>query len=157
MTICRPLRQGVAKRFKSKYKCDTTKGNMDYPIRDGLYIVRRHADLIAAGRKTLIVKARKFDVSGKRFYLITEQEVLGEIVLSDRRSISLKQFEALTDEHLITSAERELWWPGKRKFWAYRILNFKRFDPPLRYERKKGVQVFQRNVQPFEGAIRKLF
>mgnify|MGYP001106393485 CR=1 FL=1 len=124
------------------------------PARDGLYLVERHAWLIYTGKKDLIVKSRPFDVEGRVYYLITDGQVLGEIQLSAPRRISEAEFRRTRSRHRITDAERERWWCKDSELWAYDILAFTPFDPPLTYDPKPGVQNFQRDVRPHMRAAR---
>lgn len=119
-----------------------------YPKRDGLYLVERHAELIARGKKTLVLKAKRFDVGGKKLYLITEDRILGEIELSDPVLLEPEEIEERRREHQVTEEEQKTWWPEHRKLWAYEVKSFKRIQPPLAYNRKPGVQTFQKDVQP---------
>ena len=115
---------------------------------DGLYIVKRHADLIYEGRKSLIVKARRFGISNRDLYLISGDRVLGIIHLGLPVEIDQDAFDRLRPLHQISSQEQEEWWPGKKKFFAYAIELFQPFGPPLVYKPKIGVQIIQKDVVP---------
>ena len=125
------------------------------PKRDGLYIVQPHADMVVSGEKKMVIKTKRLDIANKPMYLLSGNHVLGEIVLYQPKKINLKEFKALRDQHRVTEKEYKDWWSGHGTLWAYKIKSVKPFDPPLKYKRKKGVQVIQDNVVPYE-AVRKL-
>ena len=149
-------------QFLLKYPAgsvDSRKGNVFVPpikyaedVLDGLYIVKRHADLICAGKKHLIIKSKRFAISGRDMYLISGDEVLGVIRLGPPIEINSALFEDLRPLHRITPQERQEWWPGKDHFYAYCILKCQPFIPPLRYIPKPGVQVIQKEVKPIGRA-----
>ena len=121
---------------------------------DGLYLVRRHADLIASGEKKIIIKSRKLPIAGPKLYLITGDEVLGEIELEEPEQIDMKRFSELRIQSLIKESEREEWWKDITKFYSYKIKSFKPFEPPKKYERKQGVQTIQKAVVPLAAAAK---
>lgn len=125
------------------------------PKRDGLYIVQPHADMIVNGEKKMVIKTKRLNIAEKPLYLLSEDHVLGEIMLGQPKKINLKEFKALRDQHRVTEKEYKDWWSGHGTLWAYKVKRVKPFDPPLKYKRKKGVQVIQDNVVPYEE-VRKL-
>ena len=115
---------------------------------DGLYIVRRHADLISTGQKKMVVKSRELPITGHKMYLVSGNDVLGIIELGDPAVIDLEEFERLRPKHKITETERKQWWPGKDRFYAYPIVHFTAFEPTKHYAHKQGVQTIQKDVLP---------
>lgn len=111
-----------------------------------LYLIEPHGVMIWRGEKTLIVKARKFDVAGKDYYLASGDKLLGMIRLKKPRAIDLDEFKKLENKHRISEDERKAWWPRAKKLWAYDIEEFEKFDPPRPFELPKGAQTFVRDV-----------
>ena len=88
--------------------------------REGIYIPVQHAKMIWQGNKKLIVKGEKVENKlGKLFYLIGGNNCYGVLKLKDVFPLSLEEFKARESEHRITDEERQLWWPGKQKLFAY--------------------------------------
>jgi len=116
---------------------------------DGLYLVKPHAQLIASGEKTLIIKSRKYDIAGKRFILCDHDYAYGEIVL-DKPSVirSWMEFLQLAPKHLITPREVEAWhWSFP--LYAYPIKEFKAYSKPIRVKLPLGIQTFVKDIEQY--------
>jgi len=120
--------------------------------RDGLYLVKRHADLIANGEKSMILKSKKYDIANKPMYLISGGEIYGVIELGEPKKIDLDEFKELIGSHMVNEAERIEWWQSYDQLWAYEIASFKPYKEKKHYDYKKGVQVVQKDVKPISGA-----
>jgi len=117
-------------------------------VKNGLYLVERHARLIISRRKTLIIKAKKFEGHiNEPLYLLAKNKVYGIIVLKEPKKITLEEFKTLFKKHLITDTERKKWWNNTKEFFAYDFELKKIFRPPLNWKYKKGVQNFVLNVE----------
>ena len=93
----------------------------------GLYLVAPHAQWIWAGKKKLIVKARKFHKQiHKSLLLVGPRFIWGVISLDAPHEIDLKRFGELSGRHLISVEERQKWWPTKTSLFAYEF-SFKKF------------------------------
>ena len=123
---------------------------------DGLILVEPFATKVAQGRKPIIIKARPFRISGRPFLFVSKDRAIGIVQLSQPREIDLAQFRRLQDQHLIDEATRKKFFPGRRRFWAYRIVRLQLFDKPLQIERPRGAQVFIRGVK-FSGDVVAMF
>lgn len=123
---------------------------------DGLIIVEPFAKWVAQGRKPIIVKSRPYRIAGRPFLFVTKNNALGIIQLSQPREIDVAQFRKLQDQHLIDEATRKKFWPGRRRFWAYRVVRLQLFDKPLQIDRPRGSQVLIRSVK-FMGDVVALF
>lgn len=106
----------------------------------GLYLKEPHAQWLAEGKKTLLVKSKHYKIPHPVFIL--GKKNYGVIALNEPRKIGLKEFHELADKHLITETERNAWWPNKKEFWAYDIKSLKSYKSPRSYQYKPGAQVF---------------
>ena len=104
----------------------------DIEIQGGVYIVRRHAKLLASGKKSLIVKAANFsDLVGRSLYAVSKNKVYAVIKLHDPEEISIKDLDKRREEHQITHKEQQTWFPYADKLYAYKFDVEKVFEPPL--------------------------
>jgi len=111
-------------------------------IKTCLYLVPRHADLIYKGKKTLIVKSKKFTSHvNEDMYLIDNKLLYGIISLEEPREISKEEFDKLRDRHRITSEEYREWWRDKDKLYAYEF-KFTKLPAPKPIRVPRGAQVF---------------
>jgi hypothetical protein len=120
-----------------------------FPVREGKYLVPDHAEMLARGEKKAILTAVDYIKPGETYYLITEDRVLGELTVEPSQKIDLEEFMELEAKHKVTEEERKIWWPDAKELFFYRVKSFKRYDPPLAYNRKPGVQTVQKAVKPF--------
>jgi len=117
-----------------------------------LVLIAPHAEWVASGRKTLVVKKRKFGIAGEPLLLADSKHSYGVLVLGEPKTISLKEFEALQAKHGITDEERERWWPGTSEFWAYPVVSFKAHpEGPKPFTLPRGAQTFVELEKPFAG------
>jgi len=140
-------------------------------ILSGLYLLPPHGELIAKREKTLIIKSVKFTENLLvPVYVVSKEEddprgqasVWAKIVLSEPEAIDLEQFEKLRDQHRITDEERETWWKGIKKFYAYKFQFLEGYIPPYKCILEPGVQVWIKNVtfigeKPKELALENTF
>lgn len=112
---------------------------------DGLYLVEPHASMIASGEKKAVIKSRRFDLD-RPLVLVTDQKALGLILFDQPRAITLEEFEATRDEHRVSDAERQAWWPGTHELYLYSIKRFVAFAEALPVEVPQGVQTIVRDV-----------
>jgi len=132
---------------------DLTLKILESEVKQGLYLVPPHGEMIREGKKTAIIKSKPFGVKG--FYLLCEGDrVLGYIRLKDRydgnpypKRISLDEFRKLRNEHQISDEERKAWWGDTGWLYYYPIREFIPLPEPKRYKFKKGVQTFIREVE----------
>jgi len=115
--------------------------------RDGLYLVAPHAQRIWEGKKRLIIKSKKFNVEGKKYYLV-QDKVYGVIEMGAPYSINLEEFKKLSKLHLISEKERSEWWPDYKTLYAYAVKKFERFPTPKDYDRVPQAQIFVKDVEP---------
>lgn len=109
----------------------------------GIYLVEPHARWIAEGKKTLIIKSRKFDMDPKEpLYLIEDKVCWGIIYLNEGKEITLEQFNELKEKHLITETDRKKWWENKTPLFAYQIQHKDIWAIPQIVEIPKGIQTF---------------
>jgi len=111
----------------------------------GLYLTEPHGQWIAQGKKTLIVKSKKFKAHiGEPLYLLEDHRCWGIIQLKEPREIDYEEFKKLRKEHLISDEEAfEKWgWDKKSPLYAYEFQLLERYDPPKIVKVPQGVQVF---------------
>ena len=118
-----------------------------------MYIVPRHAHLIASGKKTLLVKGKPWNIEGEDFVLITKEPdkkdatALGKMKLGKMEEVTLKQFYKLKGEHLITEEEADEWWPDRGTLYTWPISKFIAYTKPRRIKWTPGTQSFVRTVK----------
>jgi len=119
------------------------------PTRPGIHVVKPHGRLIARGEKTVIIKNRRFTrYSGVPIYVVQGSDVWALIDMKDPRSISLRDFGRLRQQHRMSELDRETRWPGTGKLYAYEFELVKAFDPPLKaVKTPKEAQTFMERVQ----------
>jgi len=109
----------------------------------GLYLVKPHGELIASGKKKLIVKSKRFESHiNEPLYLLEDNLCWGIISLQAPEKISWEKFLELQEKHLISEEEVEDWNWNRNNLYAYEFQVLKVFDPPLPVKVPKGVQVF---------------
>lgn len=116
----------------------------------GAYLVPPHSEMLYDGKKTAIVKAKKFDWLSDEFnWLLAGKLAYGLIRFKAPKEISLAEFESLRKKHKITEDEREEWWPKAEKLYYYEVRDFFRFDSPIKVKVPQGVQTRLRNVKRY--------
>jgi len=100
-----------------------------------------HGELIWKGKKTLIVKHKKFTkYVGKPLYLISDKLCYGIIYLDEPREISKDEFDKLRNEHRISDEEVKKWkWTFPLYAYAFK---FQKYPTPKPVKIPRGVQVF---------------
>ena len=113
------------------------------PPKYGLYLVSPHGRLIWEGKKTSIIKTKKFtEHIGENVYLFSDGLCYGIIVLKEPREITKEEFDNIRDQHMITEEEFKEWnWSGK-KLYEYKFRLVEKYDPPIPVRLPKGVQVW---------------
>ena len=124
-------------------------GDESFAVLPGIYLVPPHARLIAEGKKTLIVKTRRFDkYIGRPLYLVEDNLIYGIItlksVLGPFKEKDVR--EKLRERHRISDKEWDKWWKGHDEFYIYEFDVDYLFPEPVPYEPPKGVQTFIRKV-----------
>ena len=127
--------------------CDGIKNEMLSNL-EGLYIVDPHSRWIYEGKKTLIVKEKKFDIEGKEFYLIDNKFAYGKIRIKKIYPITQKMFEEMKAKHLVSDEEKKKWW-GNAQLYGYDF-SFEKFEAPKPVEVPQGVQTFVKAVKFLE-------
>jgi hypothetical protein len=118
-----------------------------------IYLVSPHAELIAAGKKTMVVKARDFSACCELELLFCSAGLcFGTLKLSKPEQISLTEFEELYPLHRITHEEREAWWSRAEVLYAYELYDVVTWDVPRRVELPQGVQTFAKSVKFIDAA-----
>ena len=116
---------------------------------DGMYLVKPHAELIASGQKTMILKSRKFDMAHKQYVLCDNDFAYGIIVVSEPKTIrSWKEYLLLAPYHLVTPDEIEKWnWT--LPLYAYDVLAFKPFEKRVPVHLPLGIQTFVKDIEQY--------
>ncbi len=126
-----------------------------FPPGKGIYLVEPHGQLIADGKKTLIVKAKALPAAylDESVYLCSGGKVLGLITVKSKPGeISQAEFKRLRAQHKISDDEAAKWsFAEKDKLLAYEFLFEEAFTPPRAYKHPQGAQAVIREVD-FEKA-----
>lgn len=111
----------------------------------GLYLVKPHAEMIMSGKKTLIVKSKRFTSHVKEpLFLLEGKLCWGIISLEEPKQITPDEFERLRPQHQISDEDAFKHW-GWRKdgpLYAYNFSILEKYDPPRPVKIPQGVQVF---------------
>ena len=110
---------------------------------DLMYLVEPFAGMVYNGEKTVLLKAKPFQVEGKRYWLGSTR-VYGIVKWGNQRKINLDQFKDLRLKHRATEAQRRRWWPDKAELWAYDLISMRRLKKPIEWwdKRRRGNRVF---------------
>lgn len=109
--------------------------------KDGM--INLQAEKIWNGEKTLIVNSRLYRGEINKFlYLLSGNMCYGIIKLQTPEKINLKQFEELSDAHVVTKDERKKWWPHKEILFAYKFTRVTMFDKPKKIKLPNKAQTF---------------
>lgn len=123
---------------------------------EGLILVEPFATWVAQGIKPVVIKSRPFKISGRPMLLVTKDRALGVLTLSQPREIGVAEFRRTVDLHRLDEKTRKKFWPGKKKFWAYKVLKLQVFAAPLLIRRPPGAQVTIRDIE-FKSEVAELF
>ena len=111
-------------------------------ITKGLIITFPYATYIKDTNKSIIIKSRNFKtISNKKMLLIEDKIGLGIIELEDPEPIDLIKFKKLFNKHLITEADRILWWKNYTTLYKFNISYFKKFSKVILLDYGNGPQV----------------
>ena len=125
----------------------------------GFYLAEPHAKWVFTGKKSLIVKAKSFDIKNKLHLLCGKDYVYGVIIIRD--IISDFDISATQKFHLVSPSQAKRWWKGLNLY-LY-MFEFHPFEKPLEYDRPQGVQTFLKKVEikeqkdiglPFKGDLK---
>jgi hypothetical protein len=98
----------------------------------GVYLKEPYGRLIADGKKTVIAHAvGDLDIVGERVLCTKENGeglALGTLTVGSPTPVSVDDFDALANSHLVSRRERLQWWPLRRKLWLYPVEGFEPFE-----------------------------
>jgi len=122
-------------------------------VKSGIYLISKHARLIIRLSKKAIIKSIKFKKHiDEELYLITNKVMIGTIVLSKPRKITIEEFKNLFSEHQITEEERKEWckeykgWcTGPLYYYPVEVKTI--FTKPKAVKVSKGIQTFIEEVE----------
>ena len=118
---------------------------MDAP---GIYLVSPHAELIAAGKKTLIVKSRDFsNQCDKELILCSSGLCFGTLKMKLPKEATRDELDELYPAHRITPEEIKEWWPDTKVFYLYDLYDISIWDKPRHADIPHGIQTFIKNVK----------
>ena len=121
----------------------------------GFILTHPYGTYVRNRSKTLIIKSRSMpSIVHKPLLLIENKLALGLIELSGSKEINLEQFAHLEPYHRIPKSDREEWWGGYDKLYAYTILKTKFFKIPILISYPTGPQI---TIQPQNIWLRNIF
>jgi len=109
-------------------------------LKPGHLLVAPHGRLIFEGKKTALLKKRKFDLT-KPQWLVSEGKVWGVLRTfpPERLSVATLLTPRYQREHRVSKEEIRKWWGDVRELWFYRIRDFIPYGPE-RVRVPRGVQ-----------------
>ena len=114
----------------------------------GLITVSPHGQWVIEGKKKWVIKSHVYHkYVGIPVFLVTGDELLGIIEITNPRPLTLKQFRETEYMHRITEEERKKWWPDATVLYAYTVHIIKRFDPPKKFKRPVGPQTWITEIE----------
>jgi hypothetical protein len=122
-----------------------------YESLPGLYLVEPHAEMIYTKQKKLILKGRPYPNMLDKDFILIGDKAYGVIKLTFGGKISREDVLALEKLHRVSSVEWKKWW-GDKDLYAYTYV-FKKFPEPIAYEKKSGIQTFQKVVKFIPGKV----
>jgi len=103
----------------------------------GIILVPPHGQMAWTGEKRAIVKSIKIKKwIGKPLHLIERNLVYGVIKISEPVEIDLDEFKRLYNEHRVSEAEREEWWPEADTLYYYKVTWLENWPRPVPIKRK---------------------
>jgi len=111
----------------------------------GIYLVAPHGRWIAEGKKTIVIKSKRFDLDEKEpLYLLEDSLCWGIISLSTPEEINYHRFDETRNEHKITDDEafRRWGWTRDKPLYLYKIQRLDIWKHPKPVKIPRGVQVF---------------
>jgi len=119
--------------------------SLDLPA---IYLVSPHAELIAAGKKTMIVKSKDFSsYCEKPLFFCSSGLCFGTLKMKLPRKVAKHKLDELYPLHRITPDEIEEWWKDKNEFYLYDVYDVSPWDQPRHAEIPQGVQTFIKRVK----------
>lgn len=133
------LEDGTEIRYNSQKGVNLSKG---------LYLVEPHARLIHDGKKSIILKSRKFSLTDE-YILVDKDYAYGRIRL--KKPVLIKSwigFNLLEKYHRVTKDEFKKWnWSFP--LYAYEIASYKPFANPIPVDLPRGIQTFVDDVEKY--------
>ena len=118
------------------------------------YLTAPHAKLIWLGEKKYIVSSIRFKRHiNEPLYFADAKYVYGIIEMGEPKEVNLEKFRELENEHKVSEAERNQWWPDAEVLYLYKVKILKRFKKPIPYVRPQGFQNFIRAEKIFSKQI----
>ena len=109
-----------------------------------LVVVYPHGGWIAEGKKTHLIKSRRYKMWDEPLLMVQKKVALAIVQVGEPREVSLAQFKKLRSHHLVSESERLKWWKGKQTFYYYPITYVKKLKFPVPVAYPQGPQVFVR-------------
>jgi hypothetical protein len=130
--------------FKMEKKTKMTLNNAIFkPEQQGIIIPKKHAEMIVAGTKSIIIKDEEYSsLTGKPILLIAENKAYGFIKLRDSKKLNENKFEELAEYHQMTNKERAMLFKSQDLF-GYELSKIKIFDFPKKVKIPEGLDVVQ--------------
>lgn len=120
------------------------KDRKSYP---GIYLVQRHARLLAQGRKKIILKAIPVTkYVGQPILVVSKDGAYALIRLHAPERVNQQWIVAHKDEHCVTPEEIRDWWGDRPYLYAYRFDVLARYKQPRPARIPRGVQTWLRRV-----------
>ncbi len=142
----------LIKHLETKHSKEWSRWKKALPLSaqpaKGLYLVSPHGEMIVEGKKTLIIKKKRFNTEGKSFVLLEGKKALGIIILGKAVEIGVEDFTHLKKRHQISEEERKKWWGDAWPLFSYNF-KFNAFKKPKDVKIPRGVQTFvdMKNVE----------
>ncbi|HUU77150.1 MAG TPA: hypothetical protein VMX55_02315 [candidate division Zixibacteria bacterium] len=97
----------------------------------GIKLSTNQAKMVWQGNKTLILSSKGYsNIENNLFYVIGGNEAFCIIKIKNKSLIDSKEFIKRRDGHRISDEEKYLWWPDKKKLFAYEFDIVKKFEFP---------------------------
>jgi len=121
---------------------DLLRHSLGELIKGGLYLVPPHGEFFYTGKKTAMVKSRRFKRCLDFNILCSANFAYGFIRFKEPDEINLPAFEALRYKHQVSGQDRLLWWPNRETLFYYDLRDFIPLRKPRKTVPPKGIQVF---------------
>jgi hypothetical protein len=121
--------------------------DLESRIKNGIYLVVPHGELIYKGEKKAIVKLRKLAALEDWSILVSGDYAYGFIRCKAPREMDLAEFKDLFPSHRVTDNERDAWWKDAKTFFYYEIKDFVPYKEKKAVEVPEGVQVSIKEVK----------
>lgn len=134
------------KKRKALIKKDRLE-ELESTVKNGIYLVAPHGELIFKGEKKAILKLRKLAALEDWSILVSGDYAYGFIRCRAPREIDLAEFKDLFPSHRVTDNERDSWWKDADTFYYYQIRDFVPYKDKKAVEVPEGVQVSIKEVR----------